>query len=239
MTIRTFFKRSDTIVGLVRDIRKLLRIPHIFLRPIFVNSYLKKNHIKKLQIGAGHRGRSSWLCSDINPTLGKIIYLNAARPLPFEDKIFDYIFSEHMIEHISYKQGVELLQECCRIIRPGGKIRITTPDLEVILGLHTSSPSDSQKEYIKWITDKYIGGNSYNAPLVISNAFQNWGHQFLYDKDTLESALKQAGFADLKQYRPGESDDEHLRGLECHGDNIGNDAMNQFESMVIEGVRLQ
>lgn len=129
-----------------------------------------------------------------------------------------------------------MLFECNRILKPAGKIRISTPDLETLLALRTSKPDDIQKKYIRWITDNFIGGDIYKPSLVINNAFRNWGHQFLYDKETLELALRQAGFNDLKYFQPGESDDQNLRGLEGHGASVGSEEMNRFESMVVEAI---
>jgi hypothetical protein len=77
----------------------------------------------------------------------------------------------------------------------------------------------------------------YNAVFVINNAFRNWGHQFLYDRTLLKGMLEEVGFGDITSVRPGESEDKHLRGIETHGQFIGDEAMNQFETMVLEGIR--
>jgi hypothetical protein len=121
-----------------------------------------------------------------------------------------------------------MLFACNCILEPGRKIRILTPDLKALLALRTSKPDDIQKKYIRWITDNFIAGDIYRASLVIKNAFRNWGHQFLYDKKTLELALRQAGFNDLEYDQPGESDDENLHGLEGHGASAGSKEMNPF-----------
>jgi SAM-dependent methyltransferase len=62
---------------------------------------------------------------------GDLYYLqhDATERFPLEDGSFDWIYSEHFIEHLSPEQGVEWLQEVRRLLRPGGHARITTPDL--------------------------------------------------------------------------------------------------------------
>jgi predicted SAM-dependent methyltransferase len=58
--------------------------------------------------------------------------------------VFDYVFSEHMIEHVSYAEGLLMLRECLRVLKPGGRIRIATPSLEVLLDLYKPSKTPIQ-----------------------------------------------------------------------------------------------
>jgi predicted SAM-dependent methyltransferase len=229
-------KRSEGIVGAWHDLRKVRNVVRLLYRPIAIRSYIKSARPRKLQIGSGPRALDSWLCTDINPRVRNIIYLDATRPFPFAANTFDYIFCEHMIEHISHEQGLSMLRHCHRVLRPGGTIRIATPDLKVLIGLYGSSLDARQIQYIRWITDRFIRVGVYKASFVINNAFRNWGHQFLYDGELLQMGMKEAGFTDLKQRTPGESDDDNLKGLEAHGDIIEEKEMNIFETMIFEGV---
>jgi SAM-dependent methyltransferase len=56
---------------------------------------------------------------------------DAREPFPFEDEVFQWIISEHFIEHITPNQAVRWLKECRRMLKPGGIIRISTPDLRI------------------------------------------------------------------------------------------------------------
>ncbi|REJ82961.1 MAG: class I SAM-dependent methyltransferase [Bacteroidetes bacterium] len=47
-------------------------------------------------------------------------------PLPFEDKSFEVITSFQFIEHIHARK--EFLAECMRVLKPGGKLLLTTPN---------------------------------------------------------------------------------------------------------------
>jgi SAM-dependent methyltransferase len=57
----------------------------------------------------------SWVATDANATL------------PFRDGAFDYVLSREGIEHLEHQAG--FVRECSRVIRPGGAIVITTPNL--------------------------------------------------------------------------------------------------------------
>src|SRR5262245_5010551 len=100
-----------------------------------IQEYLRESSAKKLQLGAGPTTLPGWLCTDLAPTSVSMVHLDVTKPFPFENVVFDYIFSEHLIEHISWNDGAAMLRECHRVLKPGGIIRIATPDLAVLLDL--------------------------------------------------------------------------------------------------------
>lgn len=204
-----------------------------------LSSYLATNAVPKLQLGAGTNPLDEWFNTDVAPSTPGIHYLDSTQRFPFEDQTFRYIFSEHHIEHITYPEGLAMLRECYRALKPQGKLRIATPSLETLLHLYTTTRNDQQQRYIRFITDTFLQGRGYyyNPVFVINNAFRNWGHQFLYDQATLKNAMEEAGFVGITVERPGESADEHLRSIERHGHFIGHEDMNIFETMVLEGKR--
>jgi len=240
MGLRQLLKRSNAAVGLVNDLRRIRATlgresPHRA-----VEAYSSAHAIRKLHLGAGTGSLPGWLNTDIDilPDGRGVVYLDATRTFPIETGTFDYVYSEHMIEHIPWEAGLLMLRECRRVLKPGGIIRIATPDLAVLLRLYGDCPDPAGQQYIRWIVDRYLNGASpYKASFVINNAFRNWGHQFLYDGDLLEMALQNIGFTRIRRCNPGESTDEHLRGIECHGTNVREQAMAAFETMVFEAER--
>lgn len=192
--------------------------------------YLKTHTSPKLQIASGENFLNGWLNTDISPWQG--VPLNATKKFPFKDCTFDYIFNEHFIEHLTYAQGKYFLTECYRVLKPGGKIRISTPDLAFLLALERNKKNALHSKYIIWSAQKY-GLKSASATSVINNFFQNWGHQFIYDYDALRHLLEQIGFNNVTRTQVGESTDIQLKNLESHGKYI-TDEFNKLESMVIE-----
>jgi predicted SAM-dependent methyltransferase len=55
-------------------------------------------------------------------------YYKKGEKLPFNDNSVCYIFSEHFFEHLFHDEAVCLLNECWRILKPRGVIRIVVPD---------------------------------------------------------------------------------------------------------------
>jgi len=150
-------------------------------RPQLVKHYIRTQQIKKLQIGTYGNYLENWLNTDLYPKSNRCIFLDATKSFPFDDKTFNYIFSEHMIEHLPYNKGAFMLRECFRVLRPGGKIRIATPNLEALISLCMPQKSDLQQRYMKWFFKKFLPDiNVPRASFVINHCFRAWGHQFLY-----------------------------------------------------------
>lgn len=237
MTIKTVLKK----IKLTKPIKSLFnlrfRVIGLFGK-LIIKNYFKHQKSMKLQLGCGHNFLSGWLNSDLNPVTAKILRLDCSKKFPFSHETFDYIFSEHHIEHLSYNDGKNMLCECLRILKPGGRIRIATPDLAPLLGLYTSNKSSDQQQYIHWITDNFLAeGTEYSDCQVINNAFRNWEHQFLYDQKTLTNILEKSGFTQIINFLPGQSADPNLANLEYHGETIKNEKINNFETMVLEGIK--
>jgi len=240
--MKEYLKRSQFIVGLVRALRGLTvdmsAVVWLFGRNRQIDRYLGTTQLKKLQLGTSNNLLEGWLNTDIFLNHDSVVYLNASEHYPFNDNTFDYIMAEHMIEHIEYQAAELMLRECFRVLKPWGRVRFATPDLSVILGLHAKEKTNDQTMYIEWFTARLMPEvkNCKNV-FVINKIFRFWGHCFLYDKDTLQQALSTAGFHDIKFYKPGNSEDPNLRNLENHGREIGNEEINQFETLVVEACK--
>ena len=239
-TLKQKIKQSGFIVGLVRAARAglidLKQLRCLASRRSQISAYLAAHPVTKLQLGTSHNPLAGWLNTDVVPESAGVTYLDATRTFPFDDNVFDYIACEHMIEHIDHPGALTMLRESFRVLKPGGRIRIATPNLRVIVGLCAPEPTAAQKMYLEWIAKKLEPQPvDCEAIFVINNAFRAWGHQFIYDPETLMATLARCGFTDLKSFTPGVSDDPNLRGIEAHGREIGNEAINAFETFIIEG----
>lgn len=198
-----------------------------------VKSYLDSNGPKKLQIGCGKNPLSGWLNTDLLANQN-VVYVDATKKLPFPDSSLDYIYSEHIFEHISYRDGGKFLKEAHRVLKPGGRIRISTPDMAFLIRLYNQSEAEISKRYIKNAIDRYVKEPKVCAKaVVVNNFFYNWGHQFIYDFETLDYTLQTAGFRNTVQFKPLESVDPNLRNLESHGKIIGEE-FNLLETIVVE-----
>ena len=200
-----------------------------------IRRYIDRHDLRKLQIGANANLLPGWLNTTLYPFTPGTVYLDASLPFPIPDASFDAIFAEHVIEHLEFELAALMLRESHRILRGGGRIRLATPDLAQIMRLYTQPDEPEPQRYIRFIMDRFrpqIG--EYNPAHVINQSFHGWRHRFVYDEATLRVALKRAGFVKIRRCQPGESDHDSLRGLERHGQVIGNEWAMRYETMALE-----
>ncbi|MEJ0065406.1 MAG: methyltransferase domain-containing protein [Caulobacteraceae bacterium] len=189
----------------------------------------------KLQIGGGWRSLDGWLNADIElaPT---IFHMDATKPFPLDDSAFGYVFSEHMIEHIDYADAGAMLRECHRVLRPGGVIRIVTPDLTALVALLSAPREGIAGDYYAFFERHFLPPGHPPTEAAVANAFfRAWGHRFIYDEPTLRLRLEEAGFGQVVRRRLGESDHAALAGLE-HESRYPPGLLD-FESLALEATR--
>lgn len=224
---KKILKKGRLLESKVR--RKFVLIDHQI-----VKKYQNRTDIRKLHIGCGDNILEGWLNSDYCPRSTAILHLDATQPFPPGINEFDYVFSEHMIEHISYSQGLVMLKECYRVLKDNGTIRISTPDFLFLINLYQDINCDLHKKYIKWATDYYIGDAPYyDAIFVINNFLRDWGHKFIYDEKTLRLSLEKAGFTRITKCALNQSEDDSLRNLE--NEKLMPEGFLRLETITLEG----
>ena len=200
-----------------------------------VAAYFRANDVLKLHIGCGVHVLEGWLNTDFVRSR-EVLYLDATRPFPFGDSRFDYVYSEHMIEHITFPQGQHLLKECSRVLKPRGKIRVATPDLMFLFDLCRGGRSTVQRDYIEWSSQHFVPEAPFpSEAFVINNFFRDWGHRFIYNETVLRASMEAAGFVDIHRCDLNASDDVQLRNLEHEGRMPG--GFLKLETFVLEGTK--
>ncbi len=91
----------------------------------FFCQYFKKDNIYGIEVSMKRVQR----CKEIG--FNNAIFLKALDKLPFTDNFFDFINFDQVIEHIPFSQINFYLEELMRVLKPGGKVILITPNYPV------------------------------------------------------------------------------------------------------------
>ena len=86
--------------------------------------------IVRLNWGCGASGEPGWINSDLKEGPGIDISGDIRDGLPLDDESVDYAVSIHALPMISYPDLVPVLQELRRVLKPGGVLRLSMPDVD-------------------------------------------------------------------------------------------------------------
>lgn len=188
-----------------------------------------------VNLGAGGALLDGWLNTDRDPAPGAQA-LDITRRFPLPDASVDRILAEHVIEHVSLEQGRALLQECARVLKTGGRVRISTPDLAQLASLATGRSLDAQAaRYATWAAEAFTPGQQATmGARVLNNAMRNWDHRFLHDENTLTRALTDAGFTETERHLYASSDDPVFADAEGRGIDPTGVEMRTWETLALE-----
>lgn len=201
-----------------------------------IDAYLRDHDVKKLQIGAGTARHEGWLNTDIEPGDG-LAFLDASKAFPIPDGVFHYVASEHVIEHLTFEQGTTMIAESYRILAPGGKVRIATPNLLRFIELFQPQRSDAATTFMNGKLRWHEWPREPSSPAIVLNLqLSSWGHKFTYDPATLEAALARAGFTSIQQFEMSASDDPVLKDFEARTTGV-NAPTVRHETMVLQATK--
>jgi predicted SAM-dependent methyltransferase/glycosyltransferase involved in cell wall biosynthesis len=125
------------------------------------------------------------------------------------DNSVDLHRASHLIEHLTLEEVKPFLRELHRTLRPGGLVRISTPDLDTIVKHYYSrdmdffNAVDQPTEYILAPT----AGEKFSR-LLFSGDYQ---HRAVYNWDMLKDFLEQAGFNKIFRSMPDFSHSEEMQ----------------------------
>lgn len=86
-----------------------------------------------LNIGCGAIHHEDWINLDIASDDPAVMSVDIMKGLPFASSSVTACYSSHVLEHMPRSAVDELLQECFRVLRSGGVLRLVVPDLETIV----------------------------------------------------------------------------------------------------------
>lgn len=157
----------------------------------------------KVHVGCGPHVFEGWKNLDVAPGPGGI-KRDLRHGLGFGPASVDFIFSEHFIEHLTREEGQRFFQEAYAALKPGGVLRISTPDLDFLFKCYKTGRIDAWSP--TW--------NPKSPAAMINEGLRLWGHQFVYDHEEMREGLLMAGFNSVTKAQWHKSKHKELTGLE-------------------------
>ncbi len=204
-----FKKTANKVINIIKF------IPYMLLAKKKAGNLIKnkaENDFIKLHLGCGTIYLDGWINIDNNSdnNIEKIdLFWDITKKLPIFDNSVDFIYNEHLLEHLSPDEAVKSIRDFMRVLKPGGIMRIAMPDLQDTLKLYNND---------NWKKDagiKKCGLDFIKTKAEFLNVcFRWWGHKWLYDREELERRLKEAGCVKIKKCELRKSGHKELCNLE-------------------------
>lgn len=113
------------------------------------------------------------------------------RKLPFSSNSFERVFSGDVIEHLCYEDGILMLKEMSRVLKPGGFMLIhTTPN-----SIFTKITYPLGKHFLKLINKEAVKSIDYTLNVVGPKV-----HLQEYNLFSLKKIAKRSGLTDAKAW---------------------------------------
>jgi predicted SAM-dependent methyltransferase len=152
--------------------------------------FLKKRKKIFLEIGSGNKkGKNGWITVDMQH--GADITHDLKKGIPLPDASVDEIYASHVLEHISFKDLIVLLQEIYRVLKQNGKFSVCVPDASLYI-----------RSYIN--KQMFLPEEKYYQPAIVDTgslmdqinyiAYMDREHKYLFDKQNLVNTLKKIPF---------------------------------------------
>lgn len=160
----------------------------------------------RLHIG-GREPKEGWKILNIEGGEGVDIVGDVRNLIAFADESCSEIYASHILEHLGHKEVLPVLNELYRMLKPGGKLYVSVPDLETLCWMF-SSP-------IYNVADKYTLMRVIYGGQLDDHDFHHVGFSF----DFMVDMLRDAGFESVEHVESlGQFDD--MSELVFHGQRI-------------------
>jgi len=137
-------------------------------------------------------------------------------PLPYGDKEFNGVYSEHFIEHMYKYQGINFFKEVKRILQPGGVVRTVWPPYEFVERLVSGEKLNEQEtNFVDHYYNFYVVKEKFSPPgnghrskreqCALGLLHQKGQHLHIWSKAEMIDTLKSLGFSDVKEHNYMES----------------------------------
>ena len=141
-----------------------------------------------IHLGCGEQNDSRWINIDAQP-FPHIHFVGSVEKLPmFPANYADLIYACHVLEHISYLQYLNVLEEWRRVLKPGGILRIALPDFDKLIAIYQSEKDRNIELTL--------------PPLMGAQDCEHGFHRGIFNERHLSNLFFTAGFREVRRWDP-------------------------------------
>lgn len=126
----------------------------------------------------------------------QVHYLDVAKPWNQASDSLQAVYSSHVFEHLTLAAARNCLKEAFRCLKKGGVLRLSVPDLDLMVKHYEASDA------MQWATALFEATEKREKNM----------HHFMYNFISLEQLLRSQGFSQVvrRAYREGDCPDVEL-----------------------------
>jgi predicted SAM-dependent methyltransferase len=147
------------------------------------------------------------LADKVNPS-HKFRQLDVRGGLPYANDSVDLINISHLVEHLTLDEAHRFCSEVYRVLKPGGVVRISTPDANIIINHYTNH---DMKFFDKIQPEEYINAKTEEEKFSMLLFSLDNQHKAVYGPEMLEQYLRQAGFQKVYRQQNGNSTSDVIK----------------------------
>jgi SAM-dependent methyltransferase len=150
---------------------------------------------RRIEVGSGPEPLPGYIHVDSDPDSRYLDFLVSGHSLPIRAGWADDLLSVHMIEHVSPLALKSTLREWFRVLRPGGMLRIHTPNGEALGRALIDSASGTPTPF--WAVQDGLFGY-YQKPDVCTGPERlrdRGDHRLVFTFPVLRTLLEEVGFS--------------------------------------------
>ena len=153
-----------------------------------------------------------------------IQYADGTKTIPLRSNSISILYSSHMLEHLDRNAANRFLTEAIRVLQPAGWIRISVPDLAILIDHYQRSGEANEFLDRAMMCIPNPSNLIQKLKLLLSGPRH---HLWMYDEKSLSELLKNHGFVNISRVQPGTTNIPETGSLNLHE--------RQSESLYIEG----
>jgi len=204
-------KRITKIKGFFTFMRSVLLMRYTPWHANVLRKEIEQSLVDKLHVGCGKVILKDWLnifyenyeeYGRIKNNQGRaVLNYNLSHQWPFPDHSISFIAGSHFIEHLDLNKGIEFLKKGYRVLKKGGVIHLSCPDLELYAHHYVKN---NKKFFEHELIREWCTFQNAITPgeVFIAKAYDSGGaHQWFYDFESLKHILELVGFEQIKRCR--------------------------------------